>query len=175
MPVISEFKNRQIHWVWGEISPALRSQLIAFWRDNGAIQDPFEAWRRSFEVACVAFDSSEQIVGVSSVYCAYCAQAEAPYWFYRTFVHEDSRTGGLAPRIFTCTFEQLKLAYAGENEAPVGLMVVAENPKLETAPGIRIIQRAGLLLLGRTVSGQSVWHRLFNPCVMGPTESQLHG
>jgi hypothetical protein len=163
VPVISSFKQHQIVWVWNQTTPSLRSELIAFWRDNGAIPDPFEAWRRTFEVACVVLNAENQIVGVSSVYCAYSVAVEASYWFYRTFIREDSRDMGLAPRVFACTYEQLALAYVDEAQAPVGMMVISENPKLETPAGIRVSQRAGLQYLGRNDRGQSVWHRLFQP------------
>lgn len=168
MPAISAFKNHSIHWVREHTTPALRSQLIAFWRENGAIQEAFEAWRRTLEVTCVAFDEAGQIAGISSVYAAIFPGSGAPYWFYRTFIRPDCRDIGLAPRLFACTHEQLALAYAEDPLAPVGMMVISENPKLETPAGIRISQRAGLTHLGYTDSGQSIWHRLFEPAMELP-------
>lgn len=161
MLAISIFKNQRIFWVWQQVTPALRQQLVDFWRDNGALQSSSEAWRRTFEVACVAMDDMGEITGVSSVYCPHgpCA----PYWFYRTFIRKDCRDVGLAPRIFACTHAQLALTYRDEVSAPVGMMVVSENPKLETPAGIRISQRAGLQHLGYNEHGQSVWHLLFRP------------
>jgi hypothetical protein len=161
--VISSFRQHQIAWVWNRTTASQRTELIAFWRDNGAIADPFEAWRRTFEVACVVLNAEDRIVGVSSVYCDYSTAVGAPYWFYRTFIREDSRDVGLAPRVFSCTYEQLALAYVDDAQAPVGMMVISENPKLETAAGIRVSQRAGLQYLGRNDRDQSVWHRLFRP------------
>jgi hypothetical protein len=161
--VISSFKKYQIVWVWNQTTPALRNELIAFWRDNGAIQDPIEAWRRTFEVACVVLNAEGRVVGVSSVYCASPAAGKVLYWFYRTFIQEDCRDVGLAPRVFAHTYEQLALAYAGEARAPAGLMIVTENPKLETAAGVRVIQSVGFQRFGLDSSGQSVWHRLFLP------------
>jgi len=158
---IGSLKKHRIVWVWGQITPQLRSELIAFWGETGALTDPCEAWRRTFEVASVVRNADGRIVGVSSVYCAYSPGAGALYWFYRTFIREDSRDVGLAPRLFAHTYEQLALAYADEAQAPVGMMIVVENPKLETAAGIRVIQRAGFQHLGIDENGQSVWHRLF--------------
>lgn len=162
MPAISTFKNHRIHWVREHTSTALRSHLIAFWLENGALADPLEAWRRTFEVACVAIDEGGRIAGVSSVHSADFGGNGASYWFYRTFIRPDCRTIGLAPRMFACTHEQLALAYADEPQAPVGMMLIADNPKLESPAGIRLSQRAGLMHLGYTDSGQSIWHRLFN-------------
>jgi hypothetical protein len=161
--VTSSFKKYQIVWVWNQITPALRNELIAFWRDNGALPDPLEAWRRTFEVACVVLNAEGRVVGVSSVYCARPSAGAALYWFYRTFIREDCRHVGLAPRVFAHTREQLARAYVGEAHAPVGMMIVTENPKLETAAGIRVLQRGGLQRFGLSDSGESVWHRLFLP------------
>ncbi len=159
MRVISEFNNHRIVWVWQQVNPDLRQALIRFWQDNAALQDSFDAWRRTFEVACVALDPEGRIVGVSSVYSA--QGGGTPYWFYRTFIRQDCRDVGLAPRIFSCTHQQLAQAYADEPQAPVGMMVVSENPKLETPAGLRVSQRAGLAHLGYNEQGQSVWHLLF--------------
>lgn len=166
MPAISTFKRHRIHWVREHTSTALRSHLIAFWHEHGAIEDPSEAWRRTFEVACVAIDDSGRIAGVSWVYSAGSPGAGASYWFYRTFIRPDCRDFGLLQRLFACTHEQLALAYAGEPLAPVGMMVITENPKLETPAGIRICQRAGLTRLGHSDNGQSIWHRLFSENVL---------
>jgi hypothetical protein len=156
---ISEFKQYRIFWVWQQVTPDVRQALISFWQDNAAIKDAFEAWRRTFEVACVALNPSGQIIGVSSVYSA--LGAGAPYWFYRTFIRKDCRDVGLAQRLFTGTRQQLALAYTDEPQAPVGMMVVLENPKLERPSGTRINQRGGLSFLGCNEHGQSVWHLLF--------------
>ncbi|MGZ7459550.1 hypothetical protein ACXPVS_23185 [Pseudomonas sp. Ma2-10] len=161
MSAIGSFKKHSIVWVWGQITPQLRGELITFWNETGALMDLAEAWRRTFEVASVVMDCDGRLVGVSSVYCSYSPGAGGLYWFYRTFIREDSRDVGLAPRLFAHTCEQLALTYAGETLAPVGMMIVVENPKLETAAGIRVIQRAGFQHLGVDESGQSVWHRLF--------------
>lgn len=168
MSAISSNSKHRIVWVWGQITPQLRSELIAFWADNGALADPCEAWRRTFEVASVVLDEQGRLAGICSVYCAYSPGAGAFYWFYRTFIRADCRDVGLAPRLFAHTFEQLALAYADEPQAPVGVMIVVENPKLHTAAGIRVIERAGFQHLGIDDSGQSVWHRLFRPLEQEP-------
>lgn len=161
MSAIRTFKNDQIHWVWNHSSAQLRDELIAFWSSNKALPASFETWRRTFEVACVVRDSAGQIVGVSSVYAGTLGNTTTPYWFYRTFIREDRRDVGLAPRVFAMTFEQLQQVSAKEPWAPVGVIVITENPKLETPAGVRIIERSGLQRLGLDGNGQSVWHRLF--------------
>lgn len=163
-----EFHGYRIHWVHGQSSPQLRAQIIAFWREQGALSDPYEAWRRTFEVASVTVDQAGRIAGVSSVYSEPCAQLGAPYWFYRTFVRPDVRSLGLAERIFHFSVARLAESYAGEPGAPVGVILVIENPGFETAEGQRALQGGGLARLGVDSAGRSVWYRQF----AAPTPSE---
>lgn len=155
-----EFKSYQISWVVNQSTPALRASLIQFWLANGAIADPHEAWRRSFEVAGVARDHSGNIVGVSSVYIDRLPSDGLPYWFYRTFIRPDCRIMGLAPRLFQTTYNGLSRLYRAEPYAPSGIIVILENSKLEGVAGSRIIQRCGLERLDLVLQGRSVWRRL---------------
>lgn len=155
------FNGYRLAWVFGQGTPDLRTELIRFWMTNNAVPDPYEAWRRSFEVTCTARDDSGDLVGVSSFYLDRLLTDGLPYCFYRTYVRPDCRIMGLAPRLFLITFDKLAALYAGETYSPSGIVVVTENPKLEEAAGLRIIQRCGLERLGANPQGVSVWRRLF--------------
>jgi GNAT superfamily N-acetyltransferase len=157
----TEFHGYRVHWVHGQSSSQLRSQIVAFWREQNALSDAHEAWRRTFEVAGIAVDQDGQIAGVSSVYSAPCAQLAAPYWFYRTFIRSDCRSNGLAQQLFQFSFAQLERSYAGEAGAPVGVVIVFENPKYESPAGQQILARHGLQPLGRDGAGHSIWQRRF--------------
>jgi hypothetical protein len=156
-----ETKGYRLCWVMGQSSTASRAQLIAFWRNNGALNEPFEAWRRTFEVCCIAFDSADQIVGVSSVYSAPSPGLQGHFWHYRTFVRADSRTQGLAEDIFYLSFKQLAETYAGEAGAPLGVAMVVENPAFETAEGQQTLQRGGMVRAGANPTGHSIWYKRF--------------
>lgn len=156
-----ESTGYRLCWTAGQTTPASRAQLIAFWRDNGALSEPFEAWRRTFEVCCIAFNGADQIAAVGSVYSAHYPALGAPYWFYRTFIRPDSRVNGLAQRMLRHTVAQLTDSFAGEPGAPAGVIIVTENPKFETAAGQRQLQRQGFVRLGADENGRSVWQRRF--------------
>jgi GNAT superfamily N-acetyltransferase len=158
---VTEFEGYRLRWTYGHACAARRAQLMAFWQAHGAVTDPYEAWRRTFEVACIAYDSAGQIAGVSSVYSAHYPVLGAPQWFYRSFIHPASRLNGLAQRMVSHTVAQLADAFAGEPGAPVGVIIVTENPKLETPAGQRQLQRLGFVHLGVNETGQSVWQRCF--------------
>jgi GNAT superfamily N-acetyltransferase len=158
---VTEFEGYRLCWVYGQTCATTRAQLVAFWLENAALSEAYEAWRRTFEVTCIAVDRAGQIVGVSSVYSAPCRELGAPYWFYRTFIRPDSRFSGLAQRMLKHTVEQLAEAFAGEPGAPVGMIIAPENPKLEAASARRQLQRLGFLHLGADAGGRSIWRRRF--------------
>lgn len=156
------FRGYDIAWLFGAGNSAeTRAALVRFWADHGAIDDPFAAWRRTFEVGAVALDGQGDIAGVSSFYPDILPADGRPYWFYRTFVRPDSRVVGLAPQLFDCTFATLAVDYGGEPGAPEGVVTIMENPKLDTPAGLRVIRQSGLTLLGTDVHGRSVWRRRF--------------
>lgn len=155
------FEQYQISWVFGQVTAAVRKELVAFWLDNGALDNPFEAWRRSFEVACTVRDTKGHLLGVSSVYTAIFAPTGEAHWFYRTFLHRQARTPGVSIRVLQHTSAQLEAAFSGEPGAPRGLIFITENPKLDRPAAQRILRRNGSVLLGRDASGKSVWQRMF--------------
>jgi GNAT superfamily N-acetyltransferase len=157
----TEFHGYRVHWVHGQSSPQLRSQIVAFWREQNALSDAHEAWRRTFEVACIAVDQAGRIAGVSSVYSAQHQALGAPYWFYRNFIDPEHRVNGLAQRMVRHTVERLAGAFAGEAGAPLGVIIVSENAKLDAPAGQRQLNRLGFVRLGADQAGRSVWQRRF--------------
>ncbi len=154
------FKGLSIFWVFAGVAPELRVRLIRFWLDNGAIRDPFEAWRRTFEVTCVAVDGAEEIVAVSSVYAGRLEDGGEPYWFYRTFVRPDCRVTGLSPRVLQQTLAGLA-GYVEEPGSPRGVIIIADNAKLERQGALRLIRRQGFEYLGSAPLGNSIWRHHF--------------
>jgi hypothetical protein len=158
---IGEFYEFDIFWSFGETNPELRARLIRFWMENGAIPDPYVAWRRTFEVGCIVTNKNGDIVGVNSIYADQLTSDSPSYWLYRAFTRPDSRLNGLTPRLFHLTYEELKSSYATEAGSPVGIAMIIENLKLDTRAGSRILQRAGLEFLGTNVHGKSIWRKSF--------------
>jgi hypothetical protein len=51
------FGKFQFTWVFGKVPEAVRQHLVAFCLRENAIANAAEAWRRSFETACVLHDT----------------------------------------------------------------------------------------------------------------------
>jgi hypothetical protein len=88
----------EVSWVFGNILPALRRQLVTFWLREGALTNPDEAWRRSWEVACVLRQvANGSIAGACTVAIRLDDQGHA-YGFIRIFIRPGSRLAGLNVR-----------------------------------------------------------------------------
>jgi hypothetical protein len=160
---VASFNALRIFWGHGQLPSTMRTKLVEFWQTNGAVLDPQEAWRRTFDIGCIVLNAEKEIVGVSSVYIDRLVKNGPAYWFYRTFIHARRRLLGLNPKIFHATFDCLFKSYGGELGSPAGIIVITENTKLESRGGVRILQRAGLERLGADPQGRSVWRKCFPP------------
>lgn len=162
---LCEFKAFRICWIFGSLTTEMKTELVKFWLTNGAIINPDEAWRRTMEVGCIAYNANDEIVGVSSIYKDSLQPQGSVYWFYRTFIRPDSRVLGLNSRIFDTTFKQLLFMNAGFSDAPYGVIVVTENAKLESRGASLRFQRMGFERLGNDQRGMSVWRKSFHPII----------
>ena len=159
---VSAAKKRedfQALWVFGAISEALRRQIVAFWLQEGAITNPDEAWRRSWEVACLLQETeSSRIVGICTVAIRLDDQDHS-YGYFRIFIRPASRLVGLNVRLMKTMIEGFE-GLAREPGAPCRLLATIENRKLETRAGQKIIAQLGFTPAGRTANGELVIHRL---------------
>lgn len=162
LQIIGRFNDFFLLWGYCQLTAEMRSQLLRFWAENGAITDANEAWRRSFEVGCIVANSDGEVLGVNSFYIDRLAVGGPTYWMYRTFLRPDCRKFGLSARVLNATAEQLSIRYGHEKGAPVGIAAVIENLKLETPGGMRYMHRNGLRRLGSDAQGRAVWFRALN-------------
>ena len=142
----------------GRMTPAQREALVRFWRDNGAITDEREAWRRTDEVVHLGFDADGQIVAVNTCFVGQLDAGDGPqpYWFYRIFVHPRARSVRLSLGLF-----RLTAAYFGqqfrEHGGPRGIAMHLENPKFYNRSGRRALGWVGIRPLGRDARGVEIW------------------
>jgi GNAT superfamily N-acetyltransferase len=157
-PAAKKLDDFQVVWVFGAISEALRQQIVAFWLQEGAITHPDEAWRRSWEVACLLQEAeSSRIVGICTVAIRLDDQDHS-YRYVRIFIRPASRLAGLNVRLMETMIEGFK-GLAREPGAPRRLLATIENRKLERRASQKILARLGFMPVGRTPDGELVIHR----------------
>ena len=147
-----------VQWVFGGITPALRRQIVAFWLQEGALGNADEAWRRSFEVACVLQDETGSLAGVCTVAIAMDDHARS-YGFVRIFVRPSSRRVGLNVRLMERMIEGFA-TLAAEPGAPQRLVATIENRKLERRAAQRLLTRLGFAHVGIAPNGEWIMQRM---------------
>lgn len=149
----------QIEWVFGAMSETLRQQIVAFWLDEAAVPNPDEAWRRSWEVACVLLvANTREIAGVCTVAIRLDEQGVS-YGFIRLYIRPASRRLGLNRRLIRTVVDGFE-AMASQPGAPRRLIITLENRKLERKAAQRGLARLGFVQAGTTPNGEVVIERL---------------
>ncbi|MEW9573834.1 hypothetical protein ABQJ54_18945 [Rhodanobacter sp. Si-c] len=152
---IRQFKTQ---WVFGHLTTAWRREIIAFWLREGALTSPDEAWRRSFEVACVLQDGElGSIAGVCTVAIHIDGDGRS-YGFVRMFIGSDSRRVGLNVQLMKRMIEGFE-ALAHEPGGPRRLVMTIENRKLERRAAQGILARLGFVHDGMAPSGELIMQR----------------
>ncbi|MCX7512203.1 GNAT family N-acetyltransferase [Frateuria hangzhouensis] len=145
-------------WVFGGINDALRRRLLAFWAREHAIDNPDEAWRRVWEVACILEDETTgDIAGICTVAIG-LDDYKRSYGFLRIFIAAGNRRPGLGRRMMRAAIEGFQ-ALAHEPGAPQRLVATVENRKIESRGGLRVLAALGFESIGRTGQGELLIQR----------------
>ena len=150
----------RIDSVFGQMTPQLRGELVQFWLAENALPDANAAWARTDEVVCIARDPAGEIVSVNTVYLAPLQGAEDLHYFYRMFTRPRDRVLELTTAMSRACRACLAASPLRDKRAH-GVVIVAENPKLQTPAGHRLLSGRGWILVGKTERGLDVWKRPF--------------
>jgi hypothetical protein len=159
LPETGRFMRFSLFWAHQGTTPHIRAELMRFWSRHGAIADPAAAWKRTFEVACLAVDDSGRIAGVTSVFIDR-PEGAAAFWIYRMFIRPDCRVPGLGMAMAATTARELETRYGGEAGSPAGIWAAIENPKLLSRGGMRAMRRLGFGHAGQDRQGRQVWIKM---------------
>lgn len=153
-----------MRWVFGAMTPALRESVIAFWLKEGALHSVDEAWRRSWEVACLLETGDGDIAGACTV-AARLDENNKSCGFVRIFVRTDNRLLAFPARMISrMVLGFRELMY--EPGAPRRLIATIENRKLERPAAQRTLARLGFVPAGTVANGE-----ILMQCVLEPSSS----
>jgi hypothetical protein len=157
-PAPSQPQCFDVHWVFGSVTEALRSELVSFWMLEGALHSRDEAWRRSWEAACVLRHATTRcIAGVCTVAIRLDEHGRS-YGLVRIFIGPGNRKVGLNVRLMERMIEGFK-TLASEPGAPSRLIATIENPKIERRGARQLLDRLGFASMGRTANGDLIIQR----------------
>ena len=149
-------RRMKVQWVFGSMTQAQRQELVALWLREGALPSADEAWRRSWEAACLLHEG-EAIAGVCTVALRIDDYGRS-YGFVRIFIRPSSRMRGLGSRMAERMIEGFT-ALAHEPGAPQRLVVTIENRKLERRAAQRLLAGLGFVRVGTAPSGEWIMQR----------------
>ena len=120
--------------VWNALSPELATELVAFWRDQNAIQNEAAATRRTEQVVCVARDADGALCGVATAIVKVLPRLRQPMYYYRQFFAKALR-GQHQELVFFQRAKQILQDYnAGLGKAEsLGILLEVENAKIAAA------------------------------------------
>lgn len=158
----------RIDAVFGQMTSQLRGELVQFWLDHRALPDANAAWARTDEIVCIARDPAGAIASVNTVYLAPLQGPDDLHYFYRMFTRPQDRLLELTTGMVRLCREALAASPLRDRRAR-GVVIVAENPKLQGPAGHRLLSSKDWVLLGKNPRGFDVWRKLF-PGAAGPVE-----
>jgi hypothetical protein len=150
----------RIEPVLGRMTAALQSELVQFWLGEGALPDRETARARTGQVVCIARDAGGGIVSVSSVYLATLQGADDLHYFYRMFTRRQDRLWQLSAGMLRACVD-IAMQTPLRDKRARGIVIIAENPKLRTPAGRRVLAGMGWTHLGQTAQALDVWKMPF--------------
>ncbi len=144
-----------------EPSTQLQSEAIAFWRENGALDDSEAAARRAKQLLVVARDAEGQLIGVSTCQPTMIDRLGFPCFYYRSFIGKQHRSHGLrglklAQKILTAAHKHLNNRFLeGCDPNVLGLYLQVESESIRRNRNDLIWTDDGMncVYIGRNESG----------------------
>jgi hypothetical protein len=117
---------------WPSPDAALREEVVAFWRAEGALTDPAQARERALELLLVARDESGRIVAVSTARRSHIELLGLDCYYLRMFVGRAARSLELAGPLLHEAYLALH-AHVRQGLAPgvAGVFLEIENRKFQ--------------------------------------------
>lgn len=119
--------------VWPHIGEQDAQDLLAFWKQEGAIPDEGQARIRLSQVVLLARDADGNIAGVCTALPVTPPQLGQPVYFWRSFVAPKWRHTRLIGTLLTKSCEFLG-DFARERDFPyIGILLELENERFKSA------------------------------------------
>lgn len=115
--------------VWPQIAPQDADDLLAFWKQHGAIPGEAEARARLPQVILLARDDAGAIAGVCTTFPMTPPQLGQPMYFWRAFIAPQWRSTRLIGTLLSKSCDTLA-SHARENDFPcIGILLELENER----------------------------------------------
>lgn len=151
--------------VFQKTTPEVRLQIISLWEKNLVLPPGIDAEERAKQVIFMVVGPQNNLVAVTSAHIDYFLETKiinAPlerFYFYRMFIQPKDRIFNLAKHIIICSYDYLKSLPA--QDAPKGVIMILENPKLVKRAVQRGFANIGWHPIGHDLDGNMILRRDF--------------
>jgi hypothetical protein len=154
--------------VWKQVTPELRSELVAFWTRNQAFGDA-ERSGRADQAVCVGRDQQGEICCVGTAFVVVLPRLQQPMYYHRQFFAESERGQKQTVPFFNRCREVLE-AYNASLPAPesIGVLVELESDLLATHYNRAHIPQANSTFIGYSPRGLQLRVSYFEGAVLFP-------
>jgi hypothetical protein len=161
MPPLSSFRNFTLYPVGPSLDPAAAAEVVTLWTTKAGLPRQ-EASRRLQELVVLIRDPEGRLIGVSTAQQGRVHEGGEAHCFLRMFFQPESRgVRGLAAHGLGVAFDLLARRHASP-PAPVGVILVTENPKLHSRRIAEAFRRIGWQHLGRGPQDREWFGRRFD-------------
>ncbi len=117
--------------VWKQVTPELKTELLAMWERNNTLRDPATAAARAAQAVCVARDEQGEVCAVGTAVVRVLPRLRQPMYFYRQFFAESVRGQKQTVPFFDRARAVLEAYHAAlPKPESLGLLLELENPQL---------------------------------------------
>lgn len=171
MTIVSSFRNFELHAACAPLDLAASAEVMTLWTTKAGLP-PEEARRRLSELVVVVRDPAGCIIGVSTAQQGRVRERGEEHCFLRMFFQPESRgVRGLAAHTLEVAFELLARRHVSQ-PAPVGVILVTENPKLHSRRIAEAFRGLGWEHLGRGSQDREWYGRRFDGSLYKASISQ---
>lgn len=155
--------------VWKQVTPELKTELLAFWERNKALGDPQRAALRAEQAVCVGRDDQGELCGVGTAVVRVLPRLRQPMYYYRQFFAEAQR-GQRQTKPFAMRAKEILQEHNAALPAPEALGVLVElESKLLAAHYKRAhAPEVGYTFIGYSPRGLQLYVSYFEGAVLLP-------
>ena len=154
------YRGYTITCIYGKVTQQLKEEIVSLWQ-NAGVMSLSEAQRRTGEVVMTVRNGAGELIGVNTVYVGDFLKKNNLYFFYRVFIRPQDR-GQFGLHGFLGKKAREFLRQHSRHSGPKGVVAVAENRKIMSLGGRRLMERNGWNYYGKGPRGYDVWYINFD-------------
>ncbi len=153
-------ENYRVDWVWQNASEQDKADVLALWKREAALPEPMMEARLKQLAGVARLNSTNELVGVSTIYEQFNQQLESWFWYMRIFVAEKYRKDSIA-RVMSKRIPAELEARWQQGDYVIGVIMEIENELLKQTLNTGETPTSGFVFFGKNERGNHCRVRYF--------------